>query len=150
MSVYVTRYKNRLRQITQSWPCTTCIREIIKYSYISKNFVFRCLFCSDAVKVVSIRLVLGWVELSTCMEKVGGAGTVHSATGDPHMSCKMHECDSSPFDLQPTLIKDHFRGTAKIVWNTDFVLLFWTTGTFSKRQPPSVMSPGNVTYTPIP
>ena len=47
------------------------------------------------------------------MEKMGGL-VYKSATGDPPFLMQ-NECDSSPFDHQSILIKDHFMGTAKNV-----------------------------------
>ena len=43
------------------------------------------------------------------------AGLVYKrATGDPPFLVQ-NECDSSPFDYYPILMKDHFMGRAKIV-----------------------------------
>ena len=60
------------------------------------------------------------VEISTWRRWAGLASK--RAPGDPPFLIQ-NECDSSPFDQRLNLMKDHFMGTAKILF-TDFFLLF--------------------------
>ena len=49
------------------------------------------------------------------MEKMGGAGLQECHRRSPPPFLMQNECNSSPFDLQPILMKDHFMGTVKII-----------------------------------
>ena len=48
--------------------------------------------------------------------------TTHDHGHDQPPFLVQNECDSSPFDYQSILIKDHFIGTANNILNTDLLL----------------------------
>ena len=66
-----------------------------------------------------IGLYMGWVWISTWRR----SALAYSVTGDP-LFLVQNMCDSSPFNHQSILMKDHLMGTLNIVW-----ILFY----FSKR-----------------
>ena len=79
----------------------------------------------DAINVVSIRFVvyrLNRVEISTW-----GKWVYKSAIEDPPFLLK-NGCDSSPFDPQSILIKDHFMGTAQILFQIPICLFYLNNG----------------------